>query len=116
MSSALLARAAALPSPEREGIGPEAMFGWVARLTPAEILQLGRVVHDMLGAGSPADIGRGFGLAWDAGVRLPRQDLKPMFREFTELEVTVAGVLAGRDLRAADRPRRHRASAPCSAE
>ena len=53
-------------------------------LTPAEILLLGRVVHDMLGAGSSADIGRGFGLAWDAGVRLPRQDLKPMFREFTD--------------------------------
>lgn len=100
--SALLARAAALPPSERAIIGPEATYGWAARLTPAEILLLGRVVHDMQASGSPRDIGRGFGLAWDAGVRLPRQELKQMFREFAELEVTVAGVLVGRDLRAGE--------------
>ncbi len=100
--SALLARAAALPPSERALIGPEATYGWAARLTPAEILLLGRVVQDMQASGSSRDIGRGFGLAWDAGVRLPRQELKGMFREFAELEVTVAGVLVGRDLRASE--------------
>jgi len=98
--SSLLARAAAQSSSERASLGPEVTFGWAARLTPDEIQALGRVVHDMLAAGSPPDIGRGFGLTWDAGVRLPRQELDAMFREFTELELTVGGVLAGRDLRA----------------
>jgi hypothetical protein len=102
--SSLLARAAALPSSERASIGPEVTFGWAARLTHDEILSLGRVVHDMLAAGSPPDIGRGFGLAWDAGVRLPRHEVDAMFQEFTELEVTVGGVLAGRDLRLAGEP------------
>lgn len=89
-------------------MGPEAAFAWVATLMPGEILSLGRVVGDMLAAGSSADIGRGFGLTWDAGVRLPRQERNAMFREFTELEVTVGGVMTGRDLRAgaaAARPR-----------
>jgi hypothetical protein len=102
--SSLLARAAALPPSERATIGPEVTFGWAARLTPDEIRSLGRVVHDMLAAGSPPDIGRGFGLAWDAGVRLPRHEVDAMFKEFTELEVTVGGVLAGRDLRLAGQP------------
>jgi hypothetical protein len=100
--SALLARAAALSPSERASFGPEATYGWVARLTRAEILQLGRVVQDMLASGSPRDIGRGFGLAWNAGVRLPRQELRPMFGEFAELEVAVAGVLVGHDLRAGE--------------
>jgi hypothetical protein len=106
--SSLLARAAALTWSERANMGPEAAFAWVATLTPGEILSLGRVVGDMLAAGSSADIGRGFGLTWDAGVRLPRQERNAMFREFTELEVTVGGVMTGRDLRAgaaAARPR-----------
>ncbi len=75
------------------------MFGWAATLTPGEILLLGRLVNEMLAAGSPADIGKGFGLAWSSGVRLPRREVDTLFREFTELELTVAGVLAGRDLR-----------------
>jgi hypothetical protein len=108
VSSSLLARAAALPSPERASMGPEVVFGWAATLTPDEIMRLGGVVNDMLASGSSPDIGRGFGLAWDAGVRLSRQELDTMFGEFTELEITVGGVLAGRDLRAgepAPRPR-----------
>jgi hypothetical protein len=101
--SLLLARAAALPLSELASVGPEVTFGWASRLMPSEIPALGHVVRDMLAAGSPPDIGRGFGLAWDAGVRLPRKELRPMFREFAELEVTVATVLAERDLRA-DQP------------
>ena len=97
--SALLARDAAVPFAERASIGPEAMFGWAAMLTRGEVQLLGRVVHEMLATGAPADVGRGFGLAWDAGVRLPRRELDRLFREFTELEMTVASVLAGRDLR-----------------
>jgi hypothetical protein len=100
--SSLLARAAALPWAERAGMAPEVMFGWVAGLAPGEILSLGRVVGDMLAAGSSANVGRGFGLAWDAGVRLPRRERSAMFREFAELEVTVGGVLAGHDLRAGE--------------
>ena len=89
-------------------MGPDVMFGWAAGLTSREILSIGRVVGEMLAAGSPPDIGRGFGLTWDAGVRFPRQELNAMFREFTELEVTVGGVLAGRDLRASEPTQRSR--------
>ena len=97
--SALLARDAAVPFDERATRGPGATFEWAAMLTRNEIQLLGRVVHEMLATGSPADAGRGYGLAWDAGVRLPRKELDRLFREFTELEMTIASVLAGRDLR-----------------
>ncbi len=97
--SALLARSAAVPYAERASIGAEATFGWAALLTGGEVQRLGCIVREMLDSGAPADIGRGFGLAWDAGVRLPRRELDQLFREFTELQMTVAGVLAGRDLR-----------------
>ncbi len=100
VTSMLLARAARVPPEERANLGPEVIFGWAARLTSGEIVSLGRVVDDMLAAGSPPDIARGFGIAWSDGVRLPREELDALFREFPELEVTVAGVLAGRDLRA----------------
>jgi hypothetical protein len=101
LASLLLTRAAALPWSERAGMAPEVAFGWAAGLAPGQILSLGRVVHDMLAAGSPPDIGRGFGLTWDAGVRLPRQERDALFREFTELQLTAGGVLTGGDLRAA---------------
>jgi hypothetical protein len=97
--SLLLARDAAVPFAERASSGTAATFGWAAMLTRGEVQLLGRVVHQQLAAGAPADIGRGFGLAWDGGVRLPRRELDQLFREFTELEMTVAGALAGRDLR-----------------
>lgn len=97
--SSLLARAAALPVSEQPGVGPDLAFGWVASLTAGQILTLGRVVGDMLAAGSPPDIERGFGMAWDAGVRLPHRDVQALFGAFRELEVTASGVLAGRDLR-----------------
>jgi hypothetical protein len=80
-------------------MAPDVVLGWVAGLTPAEIVSLGRVVGDMLAAGSPANLGRGFGLAWDDGVRLPRRERTAMFREFAELQVSVGGVLAGHELR-----------------
>lgn len=97
--SALLARSAALPFAKLASLGPEAAFGWAAMLSRDDVRLLGRVVHDMLAAGAPTDLGRGFGLAWDAGVKLPRHDLDQLFRQFTELQMTVASVLAGRDLR-----------------
>jgi branched-chain amino acid aminotransferase len=97
--SSLLARSAALPAAERASLAPEQVFGWAAALTSAEILLLGRVVHEMLRTGSPPEVARGFGIAWDGGARLPRHDQEVMIREFAELEVTVGGVLAGRDLR-----------------
>ena len=104
-----------MPWSERAGVGPEVTFGWAARLTPDEILSLGRVVLEMLAAGSPPDIGRGFGIAWDAGVRIPRTSVDAMFREFAELEVTVGSVLAGHDLRADETGVAIGvASAPCS--
>ena len=99
VASALLARAAALPESARTSAGPEVAFGWVARLAPDEILSLGRVVGEMLAAGAPPDIGRGFGITWSAGVRVPRHELEAMVQEFTELEITVGGIIAGRDLR-----------------
>ncbi len=100
VASLLLARAAAVPPPERGTLGPEGLFGWATRLTSAEVLSLGRVVDVMLASGSPPDVARGFGITWSAGVRLPHEDLEAMFREFPELEITVGGILAGRDLRA----------------
>ena len=111
--SALLARSAAVPFAERPSNDPKETFGWAGMLTRSEIQLLGRVVHEMLAAGASVDIGKGFGIAWDGGVRLPRRELDQLFREFTELQMTVAGVLAGRDLRSS-RPLRRMASVDCS--
>lgn len=97
--SSLLVRSAAMSGPDRADAGPEVTFGWAGRLTRGQILTLGRTALEMLAAGDPPDIGRGFGLAWDGGVRIPRHELDAMFREFTELELTAASVLVGRDLR-----------------
>lgn len=99
VASALLARAAALSPSALSSAGPEVAFGWVARLSPGDILRLGQVVGEMLAAGSPSDIGRGFGITWSAGVRVPRDELETMVDDFAELEITVGGVIAGRDLR-----------------
>jgi len=97
--SSLLARSAALPSSERAALGPDQVYGWAAALAPAEILLLGRVVHEMLRTGSPPEAGRAFGIAWWGGARLPRDDQESMISEFADLEVTIGSVLAGRDLR-----------------
>jgi hypothetical protein len=103
--STLLARSAALPFAKLASMGPEGAFVWAAMLSRDDVLLLGRVVHEMLAAGAPTDLGRGFGLAWDAGVKLPRTELDQLFRKFTELQMTVASVLAGRDLRLASATR-----------
>jgi hypothetical protein len=100
--SSLLARAAAIPPSQRASVGPDVTFGWAARITRGEIRSLGLVVGEMLATGARQDVARGFGLAWNDGVRLPREELDVMFREFTELEITVGSVLAGRDLRIGD--------------
>jgi hypothetical protein len=102
VASLLLARSAAMPAAERAEVGPEVVFGWAAGLTPGEILALGRVVGEMLASGAPQDVGRGFGIVWDAGVRIPRKERDAMLREFADLEIAAGSVLAGRDLRAED--------------
>jgi hypothetical protein len=99
VASRLLARAAALSPSARTSAEPDAAFGWVATLASSEILQLGTVVGDMLDAGAPPDIAKGFGITWSAGVRVSRQELESMMADFTELEITVGGILAQRDLR-----------------
>jgi hypothetical protein len=107
-ASHFLARSAALPVSEMAIVGPGVVFGWAAELTPAQVLRIGTVVTDMLGKGAPADVGRGFGLAWDGGVRIPRLERDTLFGDFTQLEVTVAEVLTGRDLRSVEAaPRPH---------
>jgi hypothetical protein len=104
--SMLLARAATLSPEDRESLEPGAAFEWAATLSPAEILSIGRTVGEMLAAGSTPDLGRGFGLAWSDRVRLPHAETRRMFREFTQLELTVASVLDGRDLRIGEGPTR----------
>lgn len=108
VASQLLARAATLTQSARTDAGPDVVFGWVAGLSPEDILHVGRVVGDMLAAGAPTDVGLGFGLAWTAGVRVPRQELEMMLEEFTELEITVGGILSGRELRTGERTARPR--------
>ena len=106
--SHFLARSAALPVSEMAVVGPSVVFGWAAELTPAQVLRIGAVVSDMLAEGAPADVGRGFGLAWDGGVRIPRLERDRLFEDFTQLEVSVAEVLTGRHLRSVDTaPRPH---------
>lgn len=102
--SSILARSAAMPPSERAEVGPGVVFGWATQLTSGEILALGGVVMEMLGAGAPPDVGRGFGVAWDGGVRIPRKERDAMLREFADLEISVGSVLVGRDLRAEEPP------------
>ncbi len=98
-ASRFLARSAALPVSQMAAVGPDVVFGWAAELTPAQVLRIGSVVSAMLAEGASADIGRGFGLAWDGGARIPRLERDTLFEDFTQLEITVAEVLTGRDLR-----------------
>ena len=106
--SLFLARSAAMSLPDRAAQGPGVVFGWAEELGAGQVTRIGRVVIDMLAHGAPADLGRGFGLAWDGGLRIPRLERDALFGEFTELEVVVASIIAGRDLRAAERESRQR--------
>ena len=92
--SMLLARAATLPLDEPA----DTAFGWVARLSSDEVLAMGRLVGEMVADGAPANLGRGFGLAWTAGTHIPNTELNALFARFQEVELAVASVLAGRDL------------------
>jgi hypothetical protein len=105
-ASMLLARSAAMPLEERLEAGRAVVFGWTTRLTPSDILGIGRVVQRQLAAGDPPNVGRGFGLAWDSGIRIPRSDRDAMLREFTQLQVVVGSVLVGQDLSHEPVPRR----------
>ena len=95
--SMLLARAAALPLDEPA----ETAFGWIARLSSDEVLAMGRLVGVLVADGASANLGRGFGLAWTAGARIPNSELNALFARFQEVELAVAGVLAGHDLHGA---------------
>ena len=64
---------------------------------------MGRVVGEMIAGGATRDLGRGFGITWDAGAHLPRDQVDGLFARFTELELTIGGVLSGRDLWAVQR-------------
>ncbi len=97
----LLTRSAGMSIDQLAEVGPDVVWGWVARLAPADITLLGRVVTQMLDEGAPADAGRGFGIAWSGGVKLPMREVDGLFKDFVDLEHTVAGVLAGRELRRA---------------
>lgn len=97
--SLLLVRSATLPTVDKEAFDPEAVFGWAARLTPDEVSSMGRALSDMLAEGLTQDLAKGFAIAWRAGLKLPEGDFNALFHAFTELELTVGGVLAGYDLR-----------------
>jgi len=93
--SLLLARAAVLPLDEP----PETAFGWVLRLAPSDITLMGRLLDGLVDGGASRDLVRGFGLAWTGGVKLSNAELNGLFGRFTDLEFTVASVLAGHDIR-----------------
>lgn len=95
--SRLLARAAVLPL----DTPADTAFGWASRLTAGQVAALGHAVERRIAAGAPRDLARGFGLAWTGGVRLPPDELNGLFVRFTELEVAVASVLSGHDVREA---------------
>jgi hypothetical protein len=97
--SLILARSAAMSRAQQEESGPEVVFAWAGRLLPGEIAAIGRVVQQMLDDGAPNDVARGFGIAWTGGVKLPSGELEGMFKEFVDLQLTVASVLSGQDLR-----------------
>ena len=98
--SAASAGSSAAPGTTGAGVDPGPAFGWAGTLTRGEVIELGQVVEEMLRAGAPSDIRRGFGIAWRAGVRLPRPETDTLIGDFVELEITLAGVLAGYDVRA----------------
>jgi hypothetical protein len=98
--SLLLSRSASLPA----STDPVTVFGWVGQLSALEIRRLGNVVTELLAGGAFRDLERGFGLAWSAGARLPREDLRGLFGRFGELELAICGVLGGRDLLSIARP------------
>jgi hypothetical protein len=99
LPSMLLVRSATLPAADKQSFDPEAVFGWAARVTRDDVLWMGRVVDEMLAEGLTSDLAKGFAITWRAGLKLPDSDFAFLFRAFTELELTVGGVLAGYDLR-----------------
>jgi hypothetical protein len=99
-TSMLLVRSATMPADQQAEVGSEIVWGWAARLSPAEVTLLGRMVQQMLDEGASPNVARGFGIAWTEGVKLPISALDPMFKQFVELEHTVASVIAGRDIQA----------------
>lgn len=98
-ASLFLARSAAFSLAERAELGPDVVFGWATELSAGQVLRIGAVVAAMLAEGAPTDLGRGFALAWDDGVKIPRHERDALFADFAQLQVAVGGVLVGRDLR-----------------
>jgi hypothetical protein len=97
-ASMLLVRSATMSADQQAELGPGVVWGWTSRLTPAEVALMGRVVQQMLDEGAPPNAGRGFGIAWTDGVKLPVAALDRMFKEFVELEYAVASVIAGHEV------------------
>lgn len=100
LRSRLLAQSARTAAAQLDDQDAAPSFAWAATLAPADVVQLGRAVDEMLRGGVPAEIARGFGIVWNAGVRLPHAEQAALIGQFIDLEITVAGVLTGRDLRA----------------
>ncbi len=107
-TSLFLARSAAFSPSKRGELGPDVVFGWATELSAGQVARIGGVVTAMLDEGVRADIGRGFALAWDDGVKIPKPERDTMFEDFTQLEVSVASVLVGRDLRSVETAPRQR--------
>jgi hypothetical protein len=105
LRSMLLARSATLPAGKDDRIDPDALFGWAARLSRDEVALMGDMVTEMLDDGASPDLARAFAITWRGTANPPERDFATLFRAFTELEFTVAGVLAGYDLRTAPRTR-----------
>jgi hypothetical protein len=102
--SSLLVRSAAMTPAQRREAGPEVTFGWATGLRPGDVLALGHAVREQLDAGATADLGKAFGVAWDAGVRLPHGEREGFMAEFVALQEAIGSALAGRDLRQAPQP------------
>ena len=100
--SSLLARSAALLPAERRGVGPDVVFGWATQLRAAEVLALGQALQGQLAAGSKANLGKAYGIAWDDGARIPGDEREGLMADFVALQEAVGTALAGRDLREAE--------------
>jgi hypothetical protein len=100
--SALLARSAAMLPAQRREVGPEVAFAWATQLRAAEVLALGRSVQEQLAAGSSADLGRAYGIAWEEGGRIPVDEREALMGDFVALQEAIGSALAGRDLREAE--------------
>lgn len=102
--SRLLARSAVMNMEQQEEAGPDTVFGWASMLRKGEIAAIGQAALDQVAAGASADLTRGFGIAWNGGMKLPLAEFNALFSDFIELQWTVCSTLAGHDLRQMSEP------------